>query len=102
MQGCLYFLFLLILVLLPPTCEQEAEQWPPTDVNINILVPVSMLCYVAKGKRVADKIRVTHKLTLRQQSNLKLITWSEGSKYNHKSPRKWKREAEKRESETAA
>lgn len=36
-----------------------------------------MLCYIAKDNRVADEIRVAHKLTLRWQSNLELITLGE-------------------------
>lgn len=97
MQGYLYFLFLLVPFLhVPSTCEWQAEQWLPTDVNIEIPVPVSMLCYRPKGSKVADEIRVANKLTLRQQSKLKL---SGCTRHIHKSPYKWKRETEQKEPE---
>lgn len=55
-----------------------------------------MLCYTAKGNKVADEIKVANKLTLRWQDDPGLAGWTQS---NHRSPYTWKREAEKREPE---
>ena len=53
---------------------------------------MNMLCYTAKGNKVADEIKVANKLTLRWQDDPGLAGWTQP---NHRSPYKWKSEAEK-------
>ena len=52
---------------------------------------MNMLCYTAKGNKVADEIKVANKLTLRWQDDPGLAGWTQP---NHRSPYKWKSEAE--------
>lgn len=60
------------------------------------LETVSVLGSMAKGTKITDGIKLAHQLILRWEDYTGLISWAQ---YNHKSPYKWKREAEEREPE---